>query len=198
MRLTSSHPQNLERQSLKLPNVRQTVHKFPLRVQTTRLATFNRERETWPITLRRKWSADSGRTWVFTDGVGDGGFGAVVVRPGIEEHRISGRRESRSNSVVAELEGVLLGLENCRPGERITIVSDYLWTAYYINGWRRVHHPRLREGVEQARSCLEKLPAAVFVHYTLETGGECAFRRWNAVAHDLCQKDGVGTNSRTR
>ena len=178
--------------------MRQTVHKFPLTVQTTRLATFNRERETWPITLRRKWSADSGRTWLFTDGGGDGRFGAVVVRPGIEEHRIARRRESGSNSVVSELDGVLLGLENCRPGESITIVSDYLWTAYYINGWRRVHRPRLREGVEQARSCLEKLRGAVFVHYTLETGGESAFRRWNAVAHDLCQKDMVGTNSRTR
>ena len=120
-----------------------------------------------------------------------GGFSAVVVRPGIEEHRVAGRRESRSNSVVSELDGVLLGLENCRPGERITIVSDYLWTAYYINGWRRVRHPRLREGVEQARSCLEKLRGAVFVHFTLETGGECAFGRWNAVAHDLCQKDTV-------
>ena len=178
--------------------MRQTVHRYPLRVQTTRLATFNRERETWPITLRRKWSADSGRTWVFTDGGGDGRFSAVVVRPGIEEHRIAGRRESRSNSPVAELEGVLLGLENCRPSESITIVSDYLWTAYYINGWRRVRHPRLREGVEQARSCLENLPGAVFVHFTLETGGECAFRRWNAVAHDLCQKDTVENNSSTR
>ena len=198
MRFAGSITRKVKRQSLELPDVKQVARKFPLRVQTTRLATFNRERETWPITLRRKWSADSGRTWVFTDGGGDGRFGAVVVRPGVEEHRVSGRRGSRSNSVVAELDGVLLGLGNCRPGERITIVSDYLWTAYYINGWRRVHHPRLREGVEQARSCLEKLPGAVFVHYTLETGGESAFRRWNAVAHDLCQKDRVGTNSRTR
>ena len=188
----------VKRQSLKLPDVKQTACKFPLKVQTTRLATFNRERETWPIILRRKWSADSGRTWVFTDGGGDGRFGAVVVRPGVEEHRVSGRRESRSNSVVAELDGVLLGLGNCRPGERITIVSDYLWTAYYINGWRRVHHPRLREESLPGQKCLEKLPGAVFVHYTLETGGESAFRRWNAVAHDLCQKDKVGTNSRTR
>ncbi len=77
-------------------------------------------------------------------------------------------------------------------------MSDYLWTAYYINGWRRVHHPPLREGVEQARSCLEKLRGPVFVHFTLETGGECAFRRWNAVAHDLCQKDTVENNSSTR
>ena len=173
-------------------------NKLPLRVQTTRLTTFERERHTWPISLRRKYSVDPGRTWVFTDGGGDGRFSAVVVRPRIEEHRIAGQRESRSNSVVAELDGVVLGLENCLPGERIAIVSDYLWTAYYINGWHRVHHPRLREGVLQARTCLEKLRSAVFVHYDLETGGECAFRRWNAVAHGLCQKDMVGTNSRTR
>ena len=170
----------------------------PLRVQTTRLATFKRERQTWPISLRRKCSADSGRTWIFTDGGADGRFSAVVVRPGIEEHRIAGRRESLSNSVVAELDGVVLGLENCQLGEKITIVSDYLWTAYYINGWRRVHHPRLREGVVKARTCLEKLRGAVFVHFGLETGGEGAFRRWNAVAHGLCQEDMVGTNARTR
>ena len=100
--------------------------------------------------------------------------------------------------MVAELDGVVLGLENCQLGEKITIVSDYLWTAYYINGWRRVHRPRLREGVVKARACLEKLRGAVFVHFGLETGGECAFRRWNAVAHGLCQKDMVGTNARTR
>ena len=100
---------------------------------------------------------------------------------------MSGQRDSPSNSVVAELDGVVLGLENCRPRERVTIVSDYLWTAYYINGWRRAHHPHLRERVVRARSSLEKLAGAVFVHYVLETGGECAFRRWNAVAHDLCQ-----------
>ena len=100
---------------------------------------------------------------------------------------MAGRRQSPSNNVVAELDGVVLGLEDCRPRERVTIVSDYLWTAYYINGWRRVRHPHLREGVIRARSCLEKLKSAVFVHYVLETGGECAFRRWNAVAHDLCQ-----------
>ena len=101
---------------------------------------------------------------------------------------MAGRRGTASNSVVAELDGVVLGLESCRPRERVTIVSDYLWTAYYINGWRRVHHPYLREGVDRARSCLEELASAVFVHYVLETGGECAFRRWNAVAHDLCQE----------
>lgn len=101
---------------------------------------------------------------------------------------MTGRRGTAANSVAAELDGVVLGLESCRPRERVTIVSDYLWTAYYINGWRRVHHPHLREGVVRARSCLEKLASAVFVHYVLETGGECAFRRWNAVAHDLCQE----------
>ena len=47
---------------------------------------------------------------------------------------MAGRRGTATNSVVAELDGVVLGLESCRPRERVTIVSDYLWTAYYING----------------------------------------------------------------
>lgn len=158
-----------------------------LRVQTTRVSTFDRERARWPVSLRRRHSTDAGRTWVFTDGGGNGRFSAVVIRPE-DEHRMAGRRETPSNSVVAELDGVVLGLESCRPRERVTIVSDYLWTAYYINGWRRVHHPHLREGVLRARSCIERLKGAVFVHFVLETGGECAFRRWNAVAHDLCQE----------
>ena len=68
------------------------------------------------------------------------------------------------------------------------MVSDYLWTAYYINGWRQVRHPHLREGVVRARSSLARLERAVFVHYALESEGECAFRRWNAIAHDLCQE----------
>ena len=131
---------------------------------------------------------DAGRTWIFSDGGGDGRYSAAVVRPGIEEHLISGRRDPASSSVVAELDGVILGLENCQAGERITIVSDYLWTSYYINGWRKVHQAHLREGVSRARVIIEdrQLRGAVFVHYGAYRD-ECDFKRWNRIAHDLCQ-----------
>lgn len=150
-----------------------------------------RECHKWPIRLRRRHSVYAGRTWVFTDGGGNGRFSAAIVRPGTGEHRVSGRRELPSNSVVAELDGVILGLQNCLMGEKVTIVSDYLWTAHYINGWWKVHHADLREGVSRARSVLEaqRLGGAVFVHYGVETGGECDFKRWNGIAHDLCQRD---------
>ena len=163
--------------------------KFPFQVETTRPSTAEREGRKWPIRLRRNNSMEPGRTWIFTDGGREGRFAAAIVRPGIEEYS-TGRREINSNSVVAELDGVILGLENTVLGERVTIVSDYLWTAHYINGWRKVHHTCLREGVIRARKIVEdqELKDVVFVHY----GGkneddECEFSKWNMIAHDLCQ-----------
>ena len=84
----------------------------------------------------------------------------------------------------------LLGLENTVLGERVTIVSDYLWTAYYINGWRKVHHASLREGVLRARKVVEdqELKDVVFLHYGGDNeDDECEFSKWNMIAHDLCQ-----------
>ena len=160
-----------------------------LRVQTTRVSTFDRERARWPISLSPK-ALDGCRP------------NLGLQRWGRERQILGGGHPSRNRESTGWPDGAnprptawwpswtvsCWGLESSRPRERVTIVSDYLWTAYYINGWRRVHHPHLRAGVIRARSCLEQLKSAVFVHYVLETGGECAFRRWNAVAHDLCQE----------
>ena len=163
--------------------------KFPFQVETTRPSTAEREGRKWPIRLRRNNSIESGQTWIFTDGGGEGRFAAAIVRLGIEECH-TGRREINSNSVVAELDGVILGLENTVLGERVTIVSDYLWTAYYINGWRKVHHASLREGVLRARKVVEdqELKDVVFLHYGGDNeDDECEFSKWNMIAHDLCQ-----------
>ena len=175
------------------------THKFPFQVETTRQTTAEREGRKWPIRLRRNHSIEPGRTWIFTDGGGGGRFAAAIVRPHIEEYR-RGRRETGSNGVVAELDGVILGLENTVLGERITIVSDYLWTAYYINGWWKVHHVGLREGVIRAREVVEEheLKDVVFVHYGGENeDDECGFSKWNRIAHDLCQ-EGIQLENRTR
>ena len=166
-------------------------NKFPLQVETTRPSTAEREGQKWPIRLRRNSSMEPGRTWIFTDGGGGGRFAAAIVRSGIEECH-TGRREINSNSVVAELDGVIIGLENTVLGERVTIVSDYLWTAHYINRWWKVHHASLREGVIRARKIVEdqKLKDVVFIHYgdgRESEEDECEFSKWNMIAHDLCQ-----------
>ena len=174
--------------------------RLPFQVETTRLSTAEREGRKWPIRFHRNNAMEPGRTWIFTDGGGGGRFAAAIVRPSVEEHRITGCRETLANSVVAELDGVILGLENTVLGERVTVVSDYLWTAYYVNGWWKVHHACLREGVIRARKVIEDqtLKDIVFLHYGGENADdECEFSQWNKIAHDLCQ-EGVQLNNRTR
>ena len=86
--------------------------RFPFQVETTRPSTAEREGRKWPFDSIATMRWRLGRTWIFTDGGGGGRFAAAIVRPGVEEHRITGCREPLANSVVAELDGVILGLEN--------------------------------------------------------------------------------------
>ena len=86
--------------------------RFPFQVETMRPSTAEREGRKWPIRFHRNNAMEPGRTWIFTDGGGGGRFAAAIVRLGVEEHRITGYRETLANNVVAELDGVILGLQN--------------------------------------------------------------------------------------
>ena len=90
---------------------------FPFKVETTKAATADRESQRWPVRLRPGNTWEPGRTWVFTDGGGAGRYAAALARPNIEERRVTGCREGSANSVVAELDGIIIGLEHSLPGK---------------------------------------------------------------------------------
>jgi ribonuclease HI len=158
----------------------------PFEVETTKLVTAQREGGKWPVRFRRACSIDPKRTWIFADGSGTGWHAAVIVRPGVEEHRLCRCHATSTRNVGAELDGVILGLEHTLPGERIAVVSDYLWTAYYLNGWWQVRDPYLRERVARAVLQDHRLSGALFVHHPGHQADDGGFSRWNRLADQLC------------
>ncbi len=170
---------------------------FPFKVETTKAAAADREAQRWPVRLRPSNTLEPGRTWIFTDGGGAGRYAAALARPKIEERRVTGCREGSAKNVVAELDGVILGLEHSLPGKKTVIVSDYLWTAYYINRWHNVYHTHLREDVARAREIIEarELSDVVFVHYGEDPADECEFSKWNRIAHQMCHQGNLATSA---
>jgi hypothetical protein len=163
------------------------------RVETTKPTTAEREGKKWAVKLRTGCSIDQERTWIFTDGSGTGSHAAVILRPGAQEQRVAGCNPTSSRNVGAEVDGVILGLEHTVPGELIAIVSDFLWTVYYINGWYRLRDPYLLERVPKAREILKErgLADALFVYHRGHQTDTSDFSRWNNIADRLCRKQGL-------
>ena len=163
------------------------------RVETTKVVTAERESKKWPIQLRHLRSLEADRTWIFTDGSGTGWYAAVILRPGCEKHYVTGYNERSGHNVGAELDGIVLGLENIRQGEKIAIVSDYLWNAYSVNGWYKINDSYLHERVLQIRRILETkgLSDALFIHHRGHQKDSSDFSRWNNVADRLCRKQNL-------
>jgi hypothetical protein len=61
---------------------------------------------------------------------------------------------------AAEVAAVVSALEAVLPEERAVIVSDFLWSIYYVLGWYRVENALLREQVEAARALIHELRPA--------------------------------------
>jgi ribonuclease HI len=159
-------------------------------VNTTRPRTAKLHGGKHPIELRTSRSLDEGRIWIFTDGSGTGWYAAVIVRPGVEAHRITGYLETAIKNTGTELEAIVLGLENAERGEAVAIVSDYLWSAYYVNGWWRTHHAELREITSRIRLIFENqgLSDALFIHHAGHQKDSTEFSYWNNVADRLCRR----------
>lgn len=91
-------------------------------------------------------------------------------------------------NVAAEMNGLLLALDSCDPGERVTVVSDYLWSIYYVLGWYDSHAPTLIDQVQKARATLAaRAPARLrYIHTRGHRQDGTDFGFWNHVADRLC------------
>lgn len=161
-----------------------------IKVRSTKAPTVEREERRWPVQLHVGRTIRAGRTWIFPDGSSTGWYSAVIIRPKVEKHIVTGCRKPPTSSVVAEFDGVILGLSHTVPGEKITIVSDYLWTAYYVNGWWRVRQEALRENLTRVRKLIRarRLTDITFIHYGKEANDRCQFSFWNGTADGLCRE----------
>jgi hypothetical protein len=161
-----------------------------VRVETTVRATYEREAgvRNRAVGFKPDREIDSADTWMFTDGGSKGWQSIVVLRPGSDPRLVAREARTETRNVGAELAGLVSALEAVLPGERVAIVSDFLWSIYYVLGWYEVENPLLREQVVAARALLaERRPAALrFIHVKGHERDDSALGRWNDVADRLC------------
>lgn len=160
-----------------------------VRVETTVRSTYERESgpRNRPIGFKPDREIDSPDTWMFTDGGSKGWQSLVVLRPGADVRLVARAASTATRNVGAEVAGVVSAIEATQPGERVVIVSDFLWSIYYVLGWYNVEDALLKEQVATARALLDdRRPAAVrFIHVKGHERDDTALGRWNAVADAL-------------
>jgi hypothetical protein len=161
-----------------------------VRVETTAQDTFDREagKAKRPVIFKPNRELDSDETWMFPDGSSTGWHALVVLRPGQDPRLLARGIPLATKNVGAEMSGFLMALEEIAPGERVAIVADFLWSIYYVLGWRNVHNPALQEQVAAARALLDaRRPASLrYIHMRGHERDSSAFGRWNHVADRLC------------
>ena len=160
-----------------------------LEIRSTRASTVERESKRWPVSIQLDRSLVQNRLWIFSDGGALGWHAVVLIESGLA-HRVAMCRPNSARNVGSELDGVILGLQLAITGSSIVIVSDFLWTGYYINGWRAVSHPYLRERVPVARDLLvsKQFADPVFIHHGGHDGEATDYSRWNEMADTLCKQ----------
>jgi ribonuclease HI len=163
-----------------------------VRVETTVRATFEREAgpRQRPIFFKPDREIDSPDTWMFTDGGSRGWQSVVVLRPGEEVRLIAREARTETRNVGAEVAALVTALDAILAGERVAIVSDFLWGFYYVLGWHRVENTLLRDQVAAARALVaERRPASLrLIHVKGHERDDSALGRWNDVADRLCAR----------
>src|SRR4051794_14326635 len=127
-----------------------------VRVETTVPETFARESQQRrrAVALKADRELDSADTWMFSDGGSKGWYGLVVLRPGEDARVMAGEVRTDSRNVGAEMGGLLKAIELTASDERVVVVSDFLWSIYYVLGWYDIKNELIREQVLAARAHL--------------------------------------------
>lgn len=161
-----------------------------VRVETTVRETFEREagRRGRALAFKPDRELDAPDTWMFTDGASKGWYALVVLRPGEDARLVAREVETDTRNVGAEMGGLVSAFEAVLPGERVAVVSDFLWSIYYVLGWHAVENARLVQQVAAARALLDaRRPASLrFIHVRGHLRDATALGHWNAIANRLC------------
>jgi hypothetical protein len=161
-----------------------------VRVETTLPETYTREAQQRKraIELKADREIDSTDTWMFCDGGSKGWYSLVVLRPGEDARVQAGEVRTDSRNVGAEMGGLLKAIEASVRGERVVVVSDFLWSIYYLLGWHDMKNELLRGQVVAGRGLLdERQPASLrFIHVKGHLRDATTLGHWNDVADRVC------------
>ena len=161
-----------------------------VRVETTVRETYEREagKRKRAVGLKADREIDSADTWMFTDGGSTGWTSLVVLRPGADARLVARSIRTETRNVGAEVGALVGALEAIVPGERVAIVTDFLWGIYYVLGWHDIQNELLREQVAEARALIEaRRPESLrVIHVKGHLRDTTALGHWNDVADRLC------------
>lgn len=159
-------------------------------VESTHLKTTQISHQSRWITYRASRDCDDSRTWIFTDGSSNGGFGAAIRRPGEPLLEANGYEAPTSTkNVGAELNGLLLALREARGGEQITVVSDYLGVAAWMTGNWQIKDQEVRSKINEAKSLIKQKSLGVnFCHHRGHQKDSSEFTRLNNIADRLASE----------
>ena len=161
-----------------------------VRVETTVRETYEREagKRKRPVGFKADREIDSADTWMFTDGGSTGWTSLVLLRPGADARLVARQIHTETRNVGAELGGLVGALEAMLPGERVAIVTDFLWSIYYVLGWHDIQNGLLREQVADARALIDaRRPSSLrVIHVKGHLRDATALGHWNDVADRLC------------
>ncbi len=156
-------------------------------IESTNLGTVAVPHQAKWVSLRESRETTPDLVWIFTDGSSKGGYGAVVIADG-EVTKLKGHADPTSTrNVGAELNGMLLGLENVPMGSRVAIVSDYLGVAAWLSGNWRIKDDEVRRKISRAHEIARErgIVFARLVHHRGHQKDDSAFTRWNNLADRL-------------
>lgn len=158
-------------------------------VSTTQEKTANAQQyRRWLKLHKRTNTYGEDRVWVFSDGSSTGSFACVILVPGEEPVRMVRHLAQPANrNVGCEIMGVAMGLKHCPDGVDVTVVSDFLGTACWLNCYWKLADaaavPRL--GVV-AHLIQAKQLTVRFIHHKGHQKDASDFTRWNNECDRLC------------
>lgn len=159
------------------------------------------DRNSW-VDYRESRELDpADRWWIFTDGSTTGWHGAVIIAPGPSRtitFLSAYKQQTSTRNVGAEINGLILALENLPPRIQGFVVSDLLG----VGAWATGHFERNNPEVITKYRKIDHLIRSrghdlTFVHHGGHQRDSTAFTTWNCVADKLCaprEKHGLVLN----
>jgi hypothetical protein len=165
-------------------------------METTDLKTFKNYDPSW-LKFRQDRHMTPDRLWLSVDGATSGWHAAVIFVPN-QYYRLLCKFAPfhPTRNIAAELNALLLGLENTPSNSKVTVIQDFIGCASWTIGAWNINSEAVLERVTKACKLIEEKNLDInFVHHAGHQNKKkkdrpvcnSDFTYWNVVADELCE-----------